>query len=63
LITQVRRRAVLSTIGWILVVVGVIVLVLGLIPQAGLWGHGPYGWGGGLILIVIGLVLMFAPLP
>jgi hypothetical protein len=54
---------VLSTIGWILVVVGVIVLVLGLIPQAGLAGHGPYGWGGGLILIVIGLVLMFAPLP
>lgn len=52
---------VLPTIGWILIVVGVIVLILGLIPQVGLSGRGPYGWGGGLLLIIVGVVLLFIP--
>lgn len=51
----------LPTIGWILIVVGVIVLILGVIPQVGLSGRGPYGWGGGLLLIIVGVVLLFIP--
>ncbi len=52
---------VLPTIGWILIVVGVIVLILGVIPQVGLSSRGPYGWGGGLLLIIVGVVLLFIP--
>lgn len=51
----------LPTIGWILIVIGVIVLILGLIPQLGLASRGPYGWGGGLLLIIVGVVLLFIP--
>ncbi len=52
---------VLPTIGWILIVIGVVVLILGLIPQLGLASRGPYGWGGGLLLIIVGVVLLFIP--
>ena len=53
----------MSTVGYILVVIGIIVLVLGLIPQAGLAGRGPYGWGAGLALILVGVLLLFLPVP
>lgn len=51
----------LSTIGYILIIIGVILLILGLIPQVGLRSRGPYGWGGGVLLIIIGVVLLFVP--
>lgn len=53
----------LATIGWVLIVIGIIVLILGLVPAVGLAGRGPYGWGGGLLLIVVGLVLLVVPFP
>lgn len=51
----------LSTIGYVLIIIGVILLVLGVIPQVGLARRGPYGWGGGLLLVIVGIVLLFVP--
>lgn len=51
----------LSTIGYVLIVVGAILLILGVIPQLGMRSRGPYGWGGGLLPIVIGIALLFIP--
>jgi len=51
--------AILGLIGWIFVVVGAIVLllgVLGVLPAGG--GRGFPAWSGGVTLLILGVVLL-----